>query len=71
MQPMAKNCSEQNDHWPDGRKIFVDTYDSEYSRDIEPSKAPPGDYYYRLMKDCIGKFRRGQMCRASDIPFPN
>jgi hypothetical protein len=50
-------------------KVFVDTYDYERSRDIEPSKAAPYDFYYQLMKDCISKFKLGQMCSASDVAY--
>ena len=63
-------CTSNNDHFPNGSKIFTDTYDAEYSRDIEPSKKAPGDFYYRLMADCISKFRQGVLCRAEDIPYP-
>lgn len=64
-----EGCNNSNDHWPNGMKIFVDTYNAERNRDIEPSKTAPYDYYYRLMKNCIGKFRQGQMCAASDIAY--
>jgi hypothetical protein len=56
-----------NDHWPDDNKVFVDSYDAEYNRDIEPSKGAPGDFYYRLMKHCIFAFHRGERCRETDI----
>lgn len=60
-----KNCSERNDHWPDGSKVFVDQYDAEYNRDLEPAKGPDGDRYYRLLLRCIASFRQGKMCSAS------
>lgn len=69
-QPTAANCSATNDHWSDGTKIFVDAYDSEYSRDIEPSKDSPRDFYYRLMKHCIALFGNGLTCQETDIRFP-
>jgi hypothetical protein len=62
-------CNNTNDHFPNGTKVFVDGYDYEHGRDIEPSKDAPYDYYYQLLKDCITKFRQGQMCSASDIPY--
>jgi hypothetical protein len=62
-----KNCSDRNDHFADGSKVFVDSYDVEYSRDIEPSKTAMGDYYYRLLKDCISKYREGKHCVLSDV----
>jgi hypothetical protein len=62
----SANCTDPNDHWPDGSKIFVDQYGEEYNSDIEPSKNAPGDFYYRLLKHCIVDFRKGQMCIASD-----
>lgn len=40
------------------RGYFVDGYDKDYSRDIEPSKQL-GDKYYRLTKSCISRYRRG------------
>jgi hypothetical protein len=56
------NCNETNDHFPDGSKIFVDLYDIEYNRDIEPGKNEMGDYYYQLMKSCIDMYRTGNSC---------
>jgi hypothetical protein len=41
---------------------FIDQYDVERSRDIEPAKNAMGDYYYRLVRDCISLFRSGQLC---------
>jgi len=55
-----KHCNLDNDHWPDGTKIFVDQYDEEYSRDIEPTTS--SDFYYRLMRRCIAAFKVGQRC---------
>ncbi len=69
-RPEVRNCSLANDHWADGNKIFVDQYDYEYSRDIEPSKDWPGDFYYRLMAHCISSFRKNQACSETDIPLP-
>jgi hypothetical protein len=41
---------------------FIDQYDVERSRDIEPGKNAMGDYYYRLLRDCITLFRSRQGC---------
>lgn len=68
-QPSAKDCDAGNDHFSDGAKVFVDAYDEEYSRDIEPSKTPMGSFYYRLMKDCITKYRKGLLCNVADVPI--
>jgi hypothetical protein len=51
------------DHWPDGTKVFVDQYDKDYSRDIEPTK--DSDFYYRLMARCIAAFKKGERCKSS------
>jgi hypothetical protein len=70
-QPDAINCTPNNDHWPDGNKVFVDAYDFEYSRDIEPSKDWPGDFYYRLMAHCISRFRANRPCSEKDVFRPD
>jgi hypothetical protein len=62
-----KNCSDRNDHFADGTTVFVDAYDKEYSRDIEPSKTTMGSYYFRLMKECIAKYRVWQLCATFDV----
>lgn len=48
---------------------FLDAYDVEYSRDIEPGRNAMGDYYYRLMTACIGLYRSGETCatRPGDL----
>lgn len=48
---------------------FLDAYDMEYSRDIEPGRNSMGDYYYRLMQSCIGLYRSGETCatRPTDL----
>lgn len=55
---VAPAGSSANDQFPDGNKMFVDEYVEPYSRDIEPSKTS-GDFYYRLMKQCIASYRAG------------
>ncbi len=49
--------------YPDG--CFIDQWDVEYSRDIEPGANEMGDYYYRLMKACVSLFRTGGECDAA------
>lgn len=44
---------------------FLDQYDVEYDRDLEPGANPMGDYYYRLAKACIALFRSGARCDAA------
>ena len=41
---------------------FLDAWNIEYNRDIEPGKNAMGDYYYRLAKACIKLFRDGKRC---------
>jgi hypothetical protein len=41
---------------------FIDQWDLEYSRDIEPADNEMGDYYYRLMSGCIELYRSGGRC---------
>jgi hypothetical protein len=48
--------------YPDG--CFIDQWDVEYSRDIEPGANEMGTYYYDLMRACIALFRAGQECDA-------
>ncbi len=37
--------------------VFIDLFDDEGSRDIEPTKGPLGDDYYNLMVDFIRKYK--------------
>jgi hypothetical protein len=46
--------------FPDG--CFLDQYDIEYSRDIEPGQNERGDFYYDLLTSCIDLYRTGWMC---------
>lgn len=61
---LPPNCT--TDQFPDGSKIFVDVYDQEYNRDIEPDTFH-GDFYYQLMKQCITMYKNGQQCGVSPI----
>ncbi len=45
-----------SDTLPNGNKIFVDAYNAEYNRDLEPGGGL-GDYYYQLMKRGIALLR--------------
>jgi hypothetical protein len=58
-------CTPDNDHFPDGSKVFVDAYDRDFNRDIEPAvQEEGGDRLYRLMADCIRGYRNGKPCQA-------
>ena len=46
--------------YPDG--CFLDQYDIEYSRDIEPGQNERGDLYYQLLTSCIDLYRTGWIC---------
>ena len=49
---------------------FLDQYDIERNRDIEPGNNVMGTYYYDLVKSCIALFRAGKRCspdNASDL----
>jgi hypothetical protein len=59
----VNNCSV--DQFPDGSKIFVDQYDGEYNRDMEPADNEMGDYYYRLMKSCVSIYKNGAKCDSA------
>ncbi len=48
--------------YPQG--CFLDAWDVEHSRDIEPGQNAAGDFYYRLLVDCIALFRQGARCDA-------
>jgi Cys-rich repeat protein len=50
--------------YPDG--CFIDQWDVEYNRDIEPGEDEMGDYYYRLMRSCIALFRAGEQCDGAN-----
>lgn len=51
-----KNGSPIKNHFPfDGRPVFVDAFDREYSRDLEPDTL--GDEYYQLMIKAIAQFK--------------
>lgn len=54
--------------YPDG--CFMDQYDLEYSRDIEPGSNARGDEYYRLLASCIAVFRSGEVCGAGNADEP-
>lgn len=41
---------------------FVDNYNEEYSRDIEPMKGGHGDTYYQWMKQYIAAYKAGAEC---------
>ena len=53
----------------DESKRFVDLFDIEYSKDIEPAKNEKGDFYYQLMKSCITKYRNGEAYCDTNVQF--
>lgn len=52
------NLTTQSSQCPSNKGYFVDLYNLEYSRDIEPSRQF-GDKYYKLTKACISRYKRG------------
>ena len=46
----------------DGQTAFVDNYNQEYSRDIEPMEGGHGDQYYQWMKQYIAAYKAGEAC---------
>ena len=46
----------------DGQTHFVDNYNQEYSRDIEPMEGGHGDLYYQWMKQYIAAYKSGEDC---------
>lgn len=46
----------------DGQTAFVDNYNQEYSRDIEPMEGGHGDQYYQWMKQYIADYKAGNSC---------
>lgn len=45
-----------------GRSLFVDNYNQEYSRDIEPMEGGHGDQYYSWMEQYIAAYKAGKEC---------
>lgn len=45
-----------------GQSTFVDNYNQEYSRDIEPMEGGHGDQYYQWMKQYIAAYKAGEDC---------
>ncbi|MBI5531270.1 MAG: hypothetical protein HY898_01045 [Deltaproteobacteria bacterium] len=46
----------------DANGCFLDQYNIEYNRDIEPGKNTMGTYFYDMVKSCITLFRAGKRC---------
>ena len=57
------NCTSET--FPDGSRIFVDDYDVDRNRDIEPAKGGKEDYYYELMKSCINLYKSSSTCNGN------
>lgn len=49
---------------------FLDQYDIEYNRDIEPANNELGTYYYDLVRSCIELFRAGERCTPDNDAEP-
>ena len=49
--------------FPDG--CFTDQWDIEFSRDIEPAQNEAGDYYLRLLTECVSMYRAGDTCASA------
>lgn len=45
-----------------GNSLFVDNFNREFSRDIEPMEGGHGDTYYRLMKEYIRCYKAHESC---------
>ncbi|MHB1151523.1 MAG: hypothetical protein ACYCWE_00680 [Eubacteriales bacterium] len=45
-----------------GKSLFVDNYNQEYSRDIEPMEGGHGDTYYLWMKQYIAAYKAHEEC---------
>lgn len=46
----------------DGQTAFVDNYNREYSRDIEPMEGGHGDLYYQWLKQYVAAYKAGESC---------
>ena len=46
----------------DGQTAFVDNYNQEYSRDIEPMEGGHGDLYYQWLKQYVAAYKAGKSC---------
>lgn len=46
----------------DGKYVFTDNFNQEFSRDIEPMKGGHGDLYYRRLCAYIRAYRAGEAC---------
>ncbi len=57
--PDATHCADPKNDQSIRNPVFVDQFDPEYSRDLEPGGGL-GDYYYRLMKRGIMLLRSGR-----------
>jgi len=50
---------------PQNRTVWVDTYGSEFSRDMEPS-VEGGDKVWRTATSCVRMYKAGRRCSATD-----
>jgi hypothetical protein len=80
-QNRRQRCDDRHDTLRNGNKTFVDEFDADYNRDLEPGGGR-GDYYYRLLKRAVALLRSGRdpmaaleggaapQRAAAAIPFP-
>ena len=47
-----------------GKYVFVDQFDQEYSRDIEPMEGGHGDLYYRMLSSYVEAYKAGKKIPA-------
>lgn len=46
----------------DGKYVFTDNFNQEFSRDIEPMKGGHGDRYYRWLCEYIRAYKAHENC---------
>lgn len=63
----TSNCVAQT--LPNGNPLFVDSFNEQYNKDIEPSKSAKSDYYYQLTKSCIALYKSGTTCSSSSSDY--
>ena len=49
---------------------FLDQYDIEFNRDIEPGSNEMGTHYYDLVQNCVDLFRAGERCTPDNAAQP-
>jgi hypothetical protein len=59
-------CNTQNDHFENGDRLFVDDYNKNYSKDIEPAENDRSQIYYNITKACIALYKSGKHCDSTN-----